>query len=123
MKIEKVENLVANLHHKTEYIIHTTNLKQALNHRLVFEKVHRMTKFNQNSWPKPYIDTNKDLRKQSKMIMKKTMNKFMNNAFFGKTMENLTNIGILNWFQQKEEGIIYYQNQIIILRTFSHNFY
>ena len=64
MKIEKVEKLVTNLHHKNEYIIYTTNLKQALNHRLVFEKVHRMTKFNQNAWLKPYIDTNKDLRKQ-----------------------------------------------------------
>ena len=34
MKIEKVENLVANLHNKTEYV-HIRNLKQALNHRLV----------------------------------------------------------------------------------------
>ena len=72
MKIEKVEKLVANLHHKTEYIIHTANLKQALNHRLVFEKFHRVTKFNQNAWLKPYNDTNKDLKKQSKMILKNT---------------------------------------------------
>ena len=38
MKIEKVEQLVANLHDKTEYVIHMTNLKQALNHGLVFKK-------------------------------------------------------------------------------------
>ena len=38
MKIEKVEKLVANLHDKTEYVIHIRNLKQALNHRLVFIK-------------------------------------------------------------------------------------
>ena len=31
MKIGKVENLVANLHDKTEYVIHIRNLKQALN--------------------------------------------------------------------------------------------
>ena len=31
-KIEKVEKLVANLHNKTEYVIHIRNLKQALNH-------------------------------------------------------------------------------------------
>ena len=30
MKIEKVEKLVANLHDKTEYVIHIRNLKQAL---------------------------------------------------------------------------------------------
>ena len=41
--LEKLhENLVANLHDKTEYAIHTRNLKQALNHRLVLEKVHRV---------------------------------------------------------------------------------
>ena len=30
-KIEKVEKLVANLHDKTEYVIHTRNFKKALN--------------------------------------------------------------------------------------------
>ena len=39
MKIEKVENLVANLHNKTEYIIYIRNWKLALNHGLVFKKV------------------------------------------------------------------------------------
>ena len=32
MKIEKVEKVAANLHDKTEYVIHIKNLKQALNH-------------------------------------------------------------------------------------------
>ena len=49
MKIEKVERLVANLDDKTEYIIHITNLKQALNHGLVLKKVHKVIKFNQNA--------------------------------------------------------------------------
>ena len=48
MKIEKVKKLLANLNDKTEYVIHVTNLKQALNHGLVI-------KFNQNAWLKPYI--------------------------------------------------------------------
>ena len=40
MKIKKLEKLVANLHDKTEYVIHTRNLKQALlNPGLVFKKV------------------------------------------------------------------------------------
>ena len=56
MKIEKVEKLVANLHNKTEYVIHIRNLKHALNHGLVLKKVHRVIKFNQNAWLKPYID-------------------------------------------------------------------
>ena len=41
------------------------NLKQALNHGLVFKKVRRVTKFNQSTWLKPYIDMNTDLRKKA----------------------------------------------------------
>ena len=50
MKTEKVEKLVANLHDKTEYVIHIRNLKQALNHALVLKKLHRSIKFNQSTW-------------------------------------------------------------------------
>ena len=46
MKIEKVEELVANLHDETEYVIHIRNLKQSLNHRLVLKKGHGIIKFN-----------------------------------------------------------------------------
>ena len=44
----------------------------------------------------------------------------MNNAVFRKTMKNVRkgNIEIFNFPQQKEEGIIKYQNQIIILQNF-----
>ena len=63
IKIEKVEKLAANLHDKTEYVIHIIKLKQGLNHRLVLKKVQREIKFNQNAWLKPYIDINTDLRK------------------------------------------------------------
>ena len=48
MKIEKVK-LKANLHDKTEYVIHIRNLKQALNHGLVLKKLHIIIKFNQNA--------------------------------------------------------------------------
>ena len=88
MKVEKVENLVANLHVKTEYIIHIRNLKQALNHGLVLKKLQRIDKFNQNAWLKPYIDMDTDLRKQVKNEFEKDFFKLMNNALFGKTMEN-----------------------------------
>ena len=66
MKIEKVEKLAANLHEKTEYVIHIRNLKQALNRAFVLKKVHKVIKFNRNAWLKPYIDLNTDLRKKAK---------------------------------------------------------
>ena len=84
MKIEKVEKLVANLHDKTEYVIHIRNLKQALNHGLVLKKVHRVIKFNQNAWLKPYIDMNTDLRKKAKNNFEKYFFVLMNNVTFWK---------------------------------------
>ena len=66
IKIEQVEKLVANLHDKTEYAIHIIDLKQALNYRLDLKIVHRVIKFKQNAWLKPYIDINTDLNKKSK---------------------------------------------------------
>ena len=49
MKIEKVEKLLAKLHDKTEYAVHITILRHALNDALVLEKAHRVIKFNQNA--------------------------------------------------------------------------
>ena len=88
MKIEKVEKLVGNLHDKTEYVIHIRNLKQALNHGLVLEKVDKVIKLNRNAWLKPYIDMNAELRKKGKNDFEKDF-KLINNAVFGKAMENV----------------------------------
>ena len=68
MKIEQVRKLLANLHDKSEYVIHIRNLKQALYHELVLKKVHRVIKFNLNASLKPYINLNTNLRKKTKTI-------------------------------------------------------
>ena len=64
MKIEKVENLLANLHDKTEYVIYIRNLKQALNHGLIFKKIHRVIKLNQKASLKTSVDISNNLRQK-----------------------------------------------------------
>ena len=89
MKIDKCKRLVCNLRNKKKYVVHIRLLKQALNSGLKLKKVHRTIEFNQESWFKPYIDMNTELRKMAKNDFEKDFFKLMNNVVFGKTMQNV----------------------------------
>ena len=55
------------------------------------KKVHRVIKFSTKPWLQPYIDMNTGLRKKAKNDIEKDLFMLMNNAFLGKTMENMKN--------------------------------
>ena len=89
IKIDKCKKLVCDLRNKKKYVVHIKSLKQALNHGLKLKKVDRVIEFNQKAWLKPYINMNAELRKLAKDDFEKDLFKLMNNAVFGKTMENI----------------------------------
>ena len=89
IKIDKCKKLVCDLHNKNKDVVHIKSLKQALNNGLKLKRVHRIIEFSQKAWLKSYIDMNTELRKLAKDDFEKDLFKLMNNAVFGKTMENI----------------------------------
>ena len=83
------KKFVCNIQNKENYVVHIKASKQALNHRLILKKVHRVIQFNQKAWLKPFIDMNTKLRTEAKNYFEKDLFTLMNNAIFGKTMENV----------------------------------
>ena len=90
-KDEKHPKLILNQMNKTNYVVHIKALQFYLKKGMKLLKVHRGVKFKQRCWLKPWIDFNTEKRKEAKSDFEKDMFKLMNNAVYGKTMENVRN--------------------------------
>ena len=88
---DNTEKLLLTLRGKKNYVLHYRNLQLYLKLGMKLTKVHRVLAFDQEPWMKPYIRFNTEERQMAKAKFKQEFFKLMNNAVFGKTMENLRN--------------------------------
>ena len=81
--------LMCDLTNKYNYMMHYRMFKFYINMGIKVTKIHRTYRFKQSLWLEQYINRNTQKRTNAKTNFEKDLHKLMNNAFFGKTMENV----------------------------------
>ena len=92
---------------KYNYVLHYRNLKYYLSQGLILKKVHKILEFKQSAWMKPYIDFNTQKRKEATNEADKNLFKLLNNAVYGKTMENMRKRIKIRIIKNKKDFIKY----------------
>ena len=85
------KKLICDWSDKKNYLIHYRMLKFYVRHGLIVDKVHDIISFRQSRWLEKYINFNTQKRNQAANDFEKDFYKLLNNAFYGKTMENVRN--------------------------------
>ena len=86
---KNMPKLLGTLHPKQNYTIHYMNLKLFVSLGVKVTAVHRIMTFTQSNWLAPYIDLNTQKRKSSSNSFVKKLVKLLNNAIYGKCVENV----------------------------------
>ena len=87
----QTKKLICDWSYKKNYLIHYRILKFYIRHGMIIDKVHNIMSFKQYRWLEKYINFNTQKRNKAINDFEKDFYKLLNNAFYGKTMENVRN--------------------------------
>ena len=87
----QTKELICDWSDKKNYLVHYRILKFYVRHNMLVEKVHNIISFKQSKCLEKYISFNTYKRNQAVNDFEKDFYKLLNNAFYGKTMENVRN--------------------------------
>ena len=105
--------LICDQSDKKNHLIHYRMLKFYVRHGMIVERVHNIISFKQTRWLEKYNSCNTQKRNKAKNDFEKEFYKLLNNAFYGKTMENNRNRLKIK-FNKKDDyrKIIEYQSKL-----------
>ena len=89
IKVGISNKLIPDLLLKKNHVVHSRNLRYYLSEGLILKKIHKILKSKQSDWMKPYVEFNTQRRKELTNEADKTLFELLNNAVYGKTMENM----------------------------------
>jgi hypothetical protein len=105
MVINEIKKLTPNLNNKENYVVHIANLQYYLSMGMILKKIHKVIEFNHSNWLAKYINFNSSMRQKATNDFEKDFYKLMNNAFYGKTMENVRNRNNVQFCLDKEKFV------------------
>ena len=103
---EKDKKLILDLLTKKNYKIYYKNLEYYMKLGVKITKIYKILTFDEKPFLKDYIDLNTNLRKKAKNDLEKDLFKLMNNAIFGKSMENVLNRSNIKLINNNPEKLL-----------------
>ena len=98
----QTKKLICDWSDKKNYLVHYRMLKFYLRHGMIVDKVHNIISFRQSRWLEKYNNFKTQKRNQAVNDFEKDFYKLLNNAFYGKTMENVRNRLKINFFKKDD---------------------